>query len=275
MNTPGFSPEQSLYTSRMHYRTTGAVPYFHANVSPMISDTSLEIPNANDWLGISHDCRWTSSRMDARWAGEMFAPDARGTVLPMGVPAHASSPGTSGSCNDCFNWCQIDYPGCWVLGLAGCAPLLEVPFVGSALYLVCAGAALVGCLAWTMSCEQDCEAVGAPCCPAGCGSSCCDYGERCSSTAAGLCCSSGTTPCGTMCCTGNETCSNGMCCPGTVCADGTCCDNTCGQCLGGICVPVQDGTACPNGTCCGGTCSALVNDSNNCAPRPSLERRAK
>jgi len=262
MDIPGFSAERSLYVSKIHYSTTGAVSRLEADICPTFIETRVETRNADLCLGFLENGQGISYTRDAVHHRETFAAYA-GSVVPMGVAAHDSSASISSECSTCTAGCSASYAVCALTAPAACVPLLYVPFVGEILYLGCVAAALAGCSALAGACGAGCMSVGGSCCPVSCGTSCCDFAETCA--AAGLCCSSGTTPCGAMCCQGKEVCTNGVCClPGSTGCGGTCCDNTCGQCVGGTCIPVRDGTACPIGTCCGGTCTSLVSDSNNC-----------
>jgi len=266
MSTPGFGADFSLYASRTNYRPAGAVARTPGDVSPTVLGAAFEISNANAWLGFQEQCH-TSCTQYAIHQWEEFAADRTQTVVPMGVPAHTSSPGSSSACTQCPGNCDTYYNYWRVAATIGCATLLEIPFVGTFLFATCEAAALLAIAVAEASCTASCSSVGGPCCPVGCGSSCCNYSETCSSPAAGLCCSPGTTPCGTMCCQGKEVCLGGVCCPpgSTVCSDGTCCDAACGQCVGGTCAPLADGTPCLNGgTCCAGACADLQADPNNC-----------
>jgi hypothetical protein len=185
-----------------------------------------------------------------------------------GVPAHVSSPATSVQCGNCESACGSATPACMLAAFLACAPSLDVPIIGGALYLACTLAATEGCFALESTCVNNCSNIGSPCCPVGCGPSCCLSNESCSDIGEGLCCSAGTTPCGTMCCQGNEACMEGQCCPvgSTVCPDGTCCDNVCNQCQGGACLPVADGTQCETGSCCNGQCCSGSCIQSTCVP---------
>lgn len=270
MMTPGFGADFSLYPSRSHYRTAGAVARSRGDASPAIVDAAFESTTACVWSGFRHEFRENSCTSDTIHHWEMSEADLRQTVVPMGVRAHTSSPFTSSACTQCPANCT-EYALFWLADLElGCVPLLAIPFAGDVLYGLCVVGALAAAAKINSDCFNSCFGPGSPCCPVPCGTSptsCCNYSETCSSPAAGLCCSPGTTPCGTMCCQGKEVCLGGVCCPpgSAVCPDGTCCDAACGQCLSGTCAPLPDGTSCLNGgTCCGGACADLQADPNNC-----------
>jgi len=265
MDIPGFGAEQSLYASKIHYSTLGGVARPEGDVFPTFLGTPLEMSAASVSLDSRQKYGGTFSDGESPYLHEVLKLSTNQAVIPMGVPAHHSFPASSGPCNLCTFGCDTGGVACALAVLTGCLPLLSIPFAGEALAFACTVAGWIGCAVLDVACRGSCFNIGSACCPVACGRSCCNSDETCSDTGQGLCCSPGTTPCGTTCCQGKEVCTNGVCClPGSTGCGGTCCDNTCGQCVGGTCIPVRDGTACPIGSCCGGACVSLVSNSDNC-----------
>lgn len=216
MSIPRFSAEVSLYASRNHYSTTGAVIRGEAGVFPTFPWNPLEIPTDN---GL---CDSIPAYGDAVYYRQLPMADAKPIVIPMSVPAHHSYPDQSSECRDCDVNCFIDYFGCVVAAEAACTALAAIPFIGPFLSGACVVEAGRFCIEGFVTCIKDCRTpvssstdvtsgVG-DCCPLGCGSYCCGYNETCSDTTRGLCCSVGTQPCGVNCCEGDEVCSEGVCC---------------------------------------------------------------
>ncbi len=217
MSIPRFSAEVSLYASRNHYSTTGAVIRSEAGVFPTFPWNPLEIPTDN---GL---CDSIPAYGDAVYYRQLPMADTKPIVIPMSVPAHHSYPDTSSECRDCRRNCIIGYTETVFIGEGLCAGLAAIPFVGEILAGACIAELYKFVFNSLNSCLKDCKTpisttgetittgVG-DCCPVSCGITCCYYNETCSDATRSLCCSAGTQPCGVNCCEGDEVCIEGICC---------------------------------------------------------------
>lgn len=194
----------------------------------------------------------------------------------------------STACETCKDDCTKEGLFCDAVVIGGC--ILTVFGFG-----VCVDFGTVGCTLDFARCSGNCEHPGNACCQVGpCpGGNCCDEGETCITSSAGVCCPKGQVVCsGTCCPPGIFQCNQNTCCPAdrSVCS-GVCCSpgQTCsteGLCCPqlqpgstpnsckGICCPVgevcrQEGICCPanepvcNGVCCaGGGCDTNGNCCN-------------
>ncbi len=136
--------------------------------------------------------------------------------------------------------------------MKACTPALAIPFVGPAVYAVCAlgcsVVVIISCGTGRDACIGQCNSEY--CCPVACGTRCCESQETCLSVKSGLCCAEGKTSCnGKQCIDPNEEdClpSGGSCPKGT----GRTCGNICCPDDGGIngatfCVDPDFGICCP------------------------------
>lgn len=142
MSLPGFTSGASLYTTKRHYCSIGAV---------------------------------NGRTVD----GASFGAGVRETVLPMSEPGHQSFPGSSGECNDCDNNCSFALGGCVLNAGLACTPFWGVPGVGGFLYAGCVSAATAACYGAQQTCQENCHNIGSSCCPVACGASCCNGDEQC------------------------------------------------------------------------------------------------